>query len=81
VRVDWNPDFDEQLAEAIGTGDLEQRAQAIADACNADSTWGGYHAAAGSDGKSAQVWSADARNDEARDQRLIRFLDHGRMRR
>lgn len=78
MRVVWNPNFAQELAEAIGTVDLERRAQAIADACNADSTWGGYHADVGRDGKSAQVWSADARNDEARDQRLLRFLDAAR---
>lgn len=78
MRIQWNPSFDEQLIEQLGTDDLERRAQAIADACNNNSSWGGYIAAAGADGKTAQVWSADGRDDEARDQRLIRFLDHGR---
>ena len=53
---------------------LEDSAAAIADACNSDSSWGGYDSALGDDGK-ARVWSADGRDDEARDQRLIRHLD------
>ena len=45
MRIQWNPSFDEQLIEQLGTDDLERRAQAIADACNNNSSWGGYIAA------------------------------------
>lgn len=51
-------------------------AERIADACNAQSEWGGYHASDGS-GPSrarARVHSADNRNDEFRDQRMLRNL-------
>lgn len=56
---------------------LVERAEAIAQACNDDSTWGGYHAVVDEDRQSARVYSADGRNDEARDQRLLRNLDAG----
>jgi hypothetical protein len=58
---------------------LDRRARAITAACNNDSTWGGYHYAVSRDAvrARARIWSADARNDEARDQRLIRNLDAG----
>lgn len=57
---------------------LAERARAIEAACNADSSWGGYHSAVDASGMSARVWSADRRNDEARDQRLLRNLDAAR---
>lgn len=78
MRIDWNPNFLDDLMAAVGTGDLADRASRIAAACNGSSSWGGYRSAPGSNGQFARVWSADARDDESRDQRLLRFLDHGR---
>lgn len=62
---------DEALALVASKG------EAIAEACNSQSSWGGYFTAASADGvrARAKVWSADGRNDEARDQRLVRNLD------
>lgn len=58
---------------------IERKAEAITDACNRESSWGGYlHDDASSAIRARQhIWSADARNDEARDQRLVRNLDAG----
>lgn len=65
----------EKSPEALAL--VQQKADAIADACNGQSSWGGYFSAAevNSDRARARVWSADGRNDEARDQRLIKNLD------
>lgn len=56
---------------------IAARGEAVADACNTESSWGGYFTAARVDGIRARatVWSADNRNDEARDQRLVRNMD------
>lgn len=55
------------------------KGEAIAAACNEQSSWGGYYSAAavGPDRARARVWSADNRNDEARDNRLMKNLDAG----
>lgn len=55
---------------------VKELGQATADACNSESSWGGYFTSASVDGDRARatVWSADNRNDEARDQRLVRNL-------
>ncbi|MFT4081186.1 MAG: hypothetical protein QM638_01240 [Nocardioides sp.] len=59
--------------------DLNRRGQAIADACNADSSWGGYESGPvdGAEVASVNVWSIGENDDEARRQRLIRFMDAG----
>lgn len=56
---------------------IKGKAEAVAEACNSQSSWGGYFSAASADASRARakVWSADRRNDEARDQRLVRNLD------
>lgn len=80
VRIRFKPQaFPELMAGPEAEAMLEQRARAIADACNSDSSWGGYFYAVTKDGvrARARIWSADDRNDEARDQRLIRNLDAG----
>lgn len=63
--------------------DIERRAAAVAAACNADSTWGGYKSGPEAQNQSraaANVWtvSAGAREDNARNQRMIRNLQAGR---
>lgn len=60
--------------------DLVRRAAAIRDACNAQSSWGGYVSGPASDGSGAQVWAIDphATVDNARANRLLRALDAGR---
>lgn len=55
---------------------IKAKAEAVAAACNAESSWGGYASAAAihSDRARGTVWSYDNRNDEARDNRLVRNL-------
>lgn len=66
-----------ELAQALHDPIME-RAEAIADACNEESAWGGYEFDdASGEWPRARVWSADSRADEARDNRLIRNLDAG----
>lgn len=57
---------------------LEGKAEAVRDACIADSTWGGYAASPVTDDGTrarSRVWSFDDRNDEARDNRMVKNLD------
>lgn len=59
--------------------DLDRRGQAIADACNADSSWGGYKSGP-APGKTAKtnVWSIGDHDRESRQQRLPKNLDQGK---
>jgi hypothetical protein len=58
---------------------VKSLADADRDACNEESSWGGYASTEDSDDvrARARVWSFDNRNDEARDNRMIRNLDAG----
>lgn len=79
MRLDINLDAISQLRGDPGI--LAGRGEAIAAACNAESQWGGYHATPVEfDGHTSfqRVYAADGRNDEARDNRLIKNLDAGR---
>lgn len=69
--------FDQILGGAKALDLVKDKGEAVAEACNADSSWGGYFTAASNDGTRARarVWSADNRNDESRDQRMLRNLD------
>jgi hypothetical protein len=60
--------------------DTARRTKAISDACNMQSSWGGYdwETEVWPDGPVGRVWSFDEASDEARAQRLIRNLDAGR---
>jgi hypothetical protein len=60
--------------------DVTGRVQAIENACNAQSTWGGYASEVEvfDDGPHGRVWTIDEFTNEARAQRLIRNLDAGR---
>jgi hypothetical protein len=60
--------------------DTARRTKAIADACNSQSSWGGYRSEVEvyDDGPHGRVWSIDEASDEARAQRLVRNLDAGR---
>lgn len=75
-------DFARIRTEEKVLADLRARAERIKDACNAQSSWGGYYSAATvrGDRVRARVWSIGpkAREDNARNQRLIRNLDAGR---
>lgn len=100
IRVKIKRSGIQELMTSEGATELvTSKAAAIAQACNSQSTWGGYFSSGGNglDGTSvgkdgrrrgaggrfvggglrarAKVWSADRRNDEARDQRLVRNLD------
>lgn len=62
--------------------DLARRAKAVAEACNAQSKWGGYEWDVDTSGSRprARVFNIkhDASDDEARNNRMIRSLDFGR---
>lgn len=77
VRIKFNPKMNEHL-DSKGLPLVEAKVKAIEEACNSASSWGGYHSAAGirPGGTAAgTVWSADNRNDEGRDNRLVKNLD------
>lgn len=79
VRLDWHGAAGlkaiDRSPQALAL--LEEKAKAIADACNQQSSWGGYAYAARIEPERARarVWSYDNRNDEARDHRMIKNLD------
>ena len=59
--------------------DLTRRVAAVADACNRQSSWGGYaYEVEVFDEPVGRVWSFDEAADESRAQRLIRNLDAAR---
>lgn len=60
--------------------DVRRRVEAMAAACNSQSSWGGYESEVDVDGRGVvgRVWSIDEASDEARAQRLVRNLDAGR---
>lgn len=62
--------------------DLERRAKKVADACNAESEWGGYYSGpvVGAKRASAHVWNIKRgySDDEDRNNRMIHNLDEGR---
>lgn len=65
---------------ALYHDDIQERAAAIAAAANSQSVWGGYFSADSTHADRwphATVWSADDRNDEGRDNRILRNLDAG----
>ena len=70
------------MADPAVVADLERRAKAVADACNVQSSWGGYHSAVSTEGNRprARVWSVGPKADEdnARNQRMLRNMDAGR---
>lgn len=77
-KLKFNPDaFDRILGGAEAVEMVKEKAGSIAEACNSQSSWGGYFSSANTTGERARghVWSADNRNDEARDQRMVRNLD------
>ena len=77
VRIKWNLGGFDALRTSSGVvAMVEAEAKRIADACNAGSVWGGYHYEMTTSRKRARarVWSGDRRNDEARDQRLVRNM-------
>lgn len=79
VRLDWHGAAGlraiDRSPQALAL--VEAKVKAIADACNAESSWGGYAFAAAihPDRVRGTVWSYDNRVDEARDNRMIRNLD------
>ena len=60
--------------------DLTRRVGDVEDACNVQSSWGGYasEVEVTADGPVGRVWSFDEAADEARAQRLLRNLDAAR---
>lgn len=57
--------------------DRERRAQAIVDACNAQSSWGGYVVRNDADSSSIFTIEREADVDNARNNRILRNLDAG----
>lgn len=82
VKLKWHGG--KGLAELVTSPELlplvKEKVDAIAAACNEESSWGGYSSAASIDGDRVRgrVWSYDDRDDEARDNRMLRHLDAGR---
>lgn len=74
VRFEWNTGCFDQLRH-MADGLVAEKANEAAAAANASSTWGGYHVENASDSSRPRyrVWSGDGRNDDGRDQRLLRF--------
>lgn len=77
VRMKFNKGAIKQLltmpaAQAM----VDREGERVASACNGQSSWGGYHAASepGGSRARARVYEGDARNEEARNQRLVRNL-------
>jgi hypothetical protein len=60
--------------------DTARRTRSVEEACNAQSSWGGYASEVDvyADGPVGRVWSIDEAADEARAQRLLRNLDAAR---
>lgn len=60
--------------------DLMRRAERIAQACNDESSWGGYETSGELDGEGpeARVYSIDQQSSSERANRIIRNLDAGR---
>lgn len=58
---------------------IRDRVAAIAEACNADSSWGGYDSDAEvtEQGAMGIVWSIGENDDEARENRMVRNLGAG----
>jgi hypothetical protein len=79
IRLDWHGAAGLRAIdcspEALAL--VEAKVEAIAKACNEESSWGGYASAASIDDDRVRgrVWSYDNRVDEARDQRMIKNLD------
>lgn len=74
--------FKELLTDPAVVADLERRAEAITEACNAASSWGGYYQAtnaAGNRGRS-RIWSKGRSDRPGSDRalRIVRNLDAGR---
>ncbi|HEY4268414.1 MAG TPA: hypothetical protein VGM94_09510 [Galbitalea sp.] len=78
VRLKWNQPAFVAIDTAPKALELvRSKVDAIAAACNEQSSWGGYASGAAihPDRVRGTVWSFDNRVDEARDNRMIRNLD------
>lgn len=82
MRIVFKPGALENLASSPRVrADITRRAAAIRDACNAESSWGGYESGPESENRraSANVWTIGlGRADNARSNRMVRNLDAGR---
>lgn len=80
VRV-LSPGSKSILASPKVKADLERRIKAIQDACESESSWGGYFTAVTVDSEraTAKIWSLSSNLGENhnRHQRMIRNLDAG----
>ena len=75
IKLKWTPTARDEL-KALLAPVLSERAEKIADACNAESSWGFYKAYPHED--AARV-SALRKDSDARTNRLIRNLKAGRL--
>lgn len=77
VKLKFNIEAFEHILGEASLPMIEAKAAEVAERCNAESSWGGYfhHSSIRPGGRAAgTVWSADNRNDEARDNRMVRNL-------
>lgn len=84
AKIEFIKNIEQQLRDLPETvEEVERRTKAIADACNAESSWddpkvgGGYFHHAQANPTLGRVWSGDKQRDESRKNRLIRNLDAG----
>lgn len=84
ARIEFNKNLEQQLRDLPAVvEDVARRTKAIADACNAESSWGdpkvggGYFHRAQASPTLGRVWSIDKQRDESRKNRMIRNLDAG----
>lgn len=78
IRIVINEDAVHELMHQT-VGLLAEKGAAIAAACNAESSWGGYESDAEVTeiGAMAVVWTIGEHDDEARQNRLVRNLGAG----
>lgn len=82
IRVEIDSAAAEQVLKSAGLrASFQRRGEAVADACNAQSSWGGYFTATTTDGDrvSTKVWSLSSKlpDEHDRHQRMVRNLDAG----
>lgn len=84
TRIEFNKNVEQEFRDLPAVvGLVKHHVEAIAAACNEDSSWddpkvgGGYFSSAQSNPTLGRVWSVDRQRSESRKNRMIRNLDAG----
>lgn len=84
ARIEFNKNLEQEFRDLPIVAEMvAHHVEAIAAACNADSSWddpkvgGGYFSSAQSNPTLGRVWSVDRQRSESRKNRMIRLLDSG----